>query len=274
MDPLSAFGLAVNVLSVVDISKSFLETLGQVKDAGSSAATRDIVSVSRSLQASNAKIASQPWAENEDEAFRNLVEECQKLSKELVRLAEELSVMSSSKLVAKLKVAALTMRSHSRIEEKKARLETLRGQILFDIVVPMARKVHEIPDMVTIDTQTRALLREIEAGQDANSAVEKRLRIFHEEYAAIQDERHTELVSLLRDMPDVRPQPPRSAKEDKNLKAKGVVLDSLLDSLYFPQESDRFHNINPAHKGTFERIYRKPPTGASKATWTDFREWM
>ncbi|KAF4429741.1 hypothetical protein CGCF415_v002345 [Colletotrichum fructicola] len=274
MDPLSAFGLAVNILSVVDISKSFLETLGQVKDAGSSAATRDIVSISRSLQASNAKIASQSWAENDDEAFKNLVEECQKLSKELVRLAEELSVRSSSKLVAKLKVAALTVWSHSRIEEKKARLETIRGQIMFDIVVPTARRVHEIPDMAAIDTQTRSLLEEIKAGHNANSAMEKRLRIFHEEYAAVQDERHTELVSLLRDMPDVRPQPPTSTKRDENPKSKGLVLDSLLDSLYFPQESDRFHNINPAHKGTFEWIYRQPPTGANKATWTNFREWM
>lgn len=56
MDPLSAFGLAVNVLAVVDFSKTFLEVLKQVKDTGSSAATQDIVSTSRSLQASCAKV--------------------------------------------------------------------------------------------------------------------------------------------------------------------------------------------------------------------------
>lgn len=66
MDPVSAFGLAVNVLAVVDFSKTFLETLGQIKDSGSSAATQDIVSISRSLQASNAKITLHSLVEGDD----------------------------------------------------------------------------------------------------------------------------------------------------------------------------------------------------------------
>ncbi|CAI0641683.1 unnamed protein product [Colletotrichum noveboracense] len=190
MDPLSAFGLAVNVLSVVDISKSFLETLGQVKEAGSSAATRDIL-------ASNAKIAFQSSTTGDDEAFKDLVDECLNLSNELIDLGEELSVASSGKLMTKVKITARTMWSHSKIQEKNTRLEAIRGQLLFDIVVPMAAKVITIPDTASLDTQTRTLLDEIKAGEDANSAMEKRLHAFYEEYAAMQAERHFEIVSLL-----------------------------------------------------------------------------
>lgn len=59
MDPVSVFALAVNVLAVVDFSKTFLEVLGQVRDAGSTAGLRDIIGITRSLQASNDKIKDQ-----------------------------------------------------------------------------------------------------------------------------------------------------------------------------------------------------------------------
>ncbi|KAH9240798.1 hypothetical protein K456DRAFT_1733445 [Colletotrichum gloeosporioides 23] len=216
MDPLSAFGLAVNVLSVVDISKSFLETLGQVKEAGSSAATRDIL------------------------AFKDLVDECLNLSNELIDLGEELSVASSGKLMTKVKITARTMWSHSKIQEKNTRLEAIRGQLLFDIVVPMAAKVIMIPDTASLDTQTRTLLDEIKAGEDANSAMEKRLHAFYEE----------------------------------NVKPKELISKDLLDSLYFRQEIDRFHDIKPAHKGTFEWIYSEPRSGATKSTWANFQTWL
>lgn len=61
MDPISAFALAVNVLAVVDFSKTFLEVLGQVRDAGSTDGTRDIIGITRSLQESNEKIKDQAW---------------------------------------------------------------------------------------------------------------------------------------------------------------------------------------------------------------------
>lgn len=61
MDPISVFALAVNVLAVVDFSKTFLEVLGQVRDAGSPAAMQDIIDTARSLQASNEKIKYQSW---------------------------------------------------------------------------------------------------------------------------------------------------------------------------------------------------------------------
>ncbi|KAI8261213.1 hypothetical protein K4K53_000919 [Colletotrichum sp. SAR 10_77] len=274
MDPLSAFGLAVNVLSVVDISKSFLETLGQVKDAGSSAVTRDIVSISRSLQASNAKIASQSLTTGDDEAFKDLVDECMNLSNELIDLGGELSVPSSGKLMTKVKITARTMWSHSKIQEKKARLEAIRGQLLFDIVVPMAAKIVMIPDTAAMDNQTRTLLDEIKAGKDANSAMEKRLRAFHEEYAAIQTERHVEIVSLLNGIRESKTRIAMLTPRDRNVKPKELISKDLLDSLYFRQEIDRFHDIKPAHKGTFEWIYSEPRSGATKATWANFQTWL
>ncbi|KAI8169733.1 hypothetical protein K4K49_010886 [Colletotrichum sp. SAR 10_70] len=274
MDPVSAFGLAVNVLAVVDFSKTFLETLGQIKDSGSSAATQDIVSISRSLQASNAKITLHSLVEGDDKVFKDLVEECQSLSEELIRLADELSVTSSSALVTRVKVTARTMWSRSKIEARKTRLEAIRAQLLFDIVVPIAGRVNTIPDKAAIDTQTRVLLSEIREGANASDAMEKRLRAFHEEYAAVQDKRHVEIVSLLHEIRDVKPRLGTFPMRDSDRKTRDLVLNDLLASLYFRQEYDRFHDINSAHKGTFEWIFRDSPSAADKATWSNFDDWL
>lgn len=61
MDPISAFSFAVNVLAVIDFSKTFLDVFGQIRDAGSPAATQDIIRIIRSLQASNEKIEGESW---------------------------------------------------------------------------------------------------------------------------------------------------------------------------------------------------------------------
>ncbi|KAH0427707.1 small s protein [Colletotrichum camelliae] len=275
MDPVSAFGLAVNVLAVVDFSKTFLEVLGQVKDAGSSVATKNIVDTTRSLKASTAKITPELRADSDHEAtFKHLVEECQNLAEEMIHLAEGLSVTGSSKLVTKVKVTTRTIWSHSKIQEMKSRLEAIRGQLLFDIVVPMAVKVSSIPDTEAMDTQTRTLLQEIKSGADANVAMEKRLGAFHEEYATIQTERHVEIVSILNDIRDSKPRPAKLTTGFDNPNPKDLVRKALLDSLYFRQKDDRLHNIKPAHKGTFEWIYSEPRTGATKATWANFQSWL
>ncbi|TID01796.1 hypothetical protein CH35J_004569 [Colletotrichum higginsianum] len=278
MDPVSAFSLAVNVLSVVDFCKTFLEILEQVKDAGSSSATRDIVDINSSLKASTAKLTPELFAEGENEAaFKNLVQECQTLSDELIHLAEDLSVASASKLVSKVKVTTRTMWSHGKIQEKKTRLEAIRQQLLFDIVVPMAARVSTIPNMAAMDTQTQTLLTEIKAGEDANRAMEKRLHAFQEEHAAVQAvqaERHVEIVSILNDMHGSKPRPATSTTRESTLKPKHLVLKTLLACLYFRQEIVRFHDIKPAHKGTFEWIYSEPRLGANGATWTNFHDWL
>lgn len=166
------------------------------------------------------------------------------------------------------------MWSHSKIEAKKTRLEAIRAQLLFDIVVPIAGRVNTIPDKAAIDTQTRTLLGEIRAGADASDAMEKRLRAFHEEYAAVQDKRHVEIVSLLHEIRDVKPRLGTFPIRDSDRKTRDLVLNDLLASLYFRQEYDRFHDINSAHKGTFEWIFRDSPSAANKATWSNFDDWL
>lgn len=296
MDPVSAFGLAVNVLAVVDFSKTFLEVLGEVMDAGSSAATQDIISITRSLQASNEKIKDQAWIAEDNkvgfvlaslffwrqsrsltgctcQAFKDLVDGSQNLSEELIALAEKVSVAESSTLVAKIKVTARTMWSHNKIEEKKARLQAIRGQLLYDIVVPMAEKINTIPDTSALDMQTRILLNAIVAGEDTNKAMEKRLRSFHQEYAAAQQEQHVEVVSLLHDIRDRQPRHASSTNRDVDEEAK-KLLKKIMDSLFFDQEKDRQDDIDRAHKGTYEWIYSEPPSGATRETWSNFHDWL
>ncbi|KAL1851351.1 hypothetical protein Daus18300_012597 [Diaporthe australafricana] len=165
MDPVSGFSLAVNALAVVDFSRTFLEVLGQVSEAGSPATTQHIGGIVRSLQTSNAKVKSQSRNGHDEKAFTNLVDECQKISDELLAFVEDVSVSQSSTMVTRIKITTRTMWNHSMIEQKKARLEAIRAQLLFDIVVPMAAKVDAIPDTKLLNVQTQTLLDAIRTDQ-------------------------------------------------------------------------------------------------------------
>lgn len=296
MDPISAFALAVNVLAVVDFSKTFLEVLGQVRDARSTAGTQDIIGITRSLQASNERIKDQSWIAEDNkvsflteslsfwqksyclivstpQAFMDLVDGCQDLAEELIGLAKKVSVAKSSTLAARIKVAARTMWNSNKIEEKRARLQAMRGQLLYDIVVPMAEKIKTIPDTSALDTQTRTLLNAINAGEDTNKAMQERLRSFHQEYASAQKEQHIEVVSLLHEIRDEQSRYPWSRQRDTEEKAN-ISLRKVLESLYFEQEKDRYDDIDSAHRGTFEWIYSEPPSGATGVTWSNFHDWL
>lgn len=115
------------------------------------------------------------------------------MAEELIGLAEKVSVTKSSTLVARIKVTARTIWSRNKIEEKKARLEAIRGQLLYDIVVPMAGKINTIPGTSALDTQTETLLNAINAGEDTSKVMEERLRAFNQGYAAIQQGQHNEV---------------------------------------------------------------------------------
>lgn len=165
------------------------------------------------------------------------------------------------------------MWSHNKIEEKKSRLQAIRGQLLYDIVVPMAEKIRTIPDTSALDMQTRTLLNAIVAGEDTNKAMEERLRSFHEEYAAAQQEQHVEVVSLLRDIRDGQSRRASPTHRNVDQEAK-EALKKIMDSLHFDQERDRQDDIDSAHKGTFEWIYSEPPSGAIGVTWSNFHDWL
>lgn len=185
-----------------------------------------------------------------------------------------MSVAKSSTLVARIKVTARTMWSSNMIEEKKARLQAMRGQLLYDIVVPMAGKIDTIPDTSALDMQTQTLLNAINAGEDTNKAMEERLRSFPQEYAAVQREQHIEVVSLLHDIRDGKSRRASSTNRYIEQEAKESTLKKVLDSLYFDQEKDRYDAIDNAHRGTFEWIYSNPPSGTTGATWSNFRSWL
>lgn len=182
--------------------------------------------------------------------------------------------MKSSKRMGRIKVTASTMWSRNKIGEKKARLEAIRGQLLYDIVVPMAGKINTIPDTSALNTQTKTLLNAINAGEDADKAMEERLRALSQEDAAIQQEQHNEVVSLLQDIRDGQSRHVPSSQKDVEEEAKNIIVGKILDSLYFDQEKDRYDDIDSAHKGTFEWIYSKPPSGATGATWFNFQSWL
>lgn len=209
-----------------------------------------------------------------DQAFKDLVHGCQDLSDELIGLAEKVSATKSSTLFARMKVTAHTMWSRNKIGEKKARLEAMRGQLLYDIVVPMAGKINIIPDTSALDTQTQTLLNAINAGEDADKAMEERLRALNQEDAAIQQEQHNEVVSLLHDIRDGQCRHVSSPQTDVDEEAKKITLEKILDCLYFDQEKNRYDDIDSAHKGTFEWIYSEPPSGATGATWFNFDRWL
>lgn len=64
------------------------------------------------------------------------------------------------------------------------------------------------------------------------------------------------------------PSSEKSAEDEK----RSQMEDAILDSLGFPYMNDRYHEIEDAHRKTFEWIYK--PTDPGINLWGDFSHWL
>jgi hypothetical protein len=169
----------------------------------------------------------------------------------------------------------------SKIDETAQRLKSIREALQFHVTcsteskidIMMARNEQE-HEMLSQASQTIAA-----AMPELNDSITKfmsdqvrLLAVQRSEYEATAAQRHEETLGMLRKLGDA----PTTMASRAPLVQKldpSTVLSTIQDHLYFHQLSDRFDDIDEAHKKTFEWIF-DPDATMDTSNSVNFNDWL
>jgi hypothetical protein len=139
MDPLTALGLAGNVIQLVDFSSKLLCGAYEVysSTSGATAETADLDTVIKDLQAVTRRLSppsSKPRTDDEI-ALSSLVSNCRKLSEDIQKVLNKLQSKNPHQKWASLRVAWSSMRKREKLVSLETRLNRYRSEILVRISI-------------------------------------------------------------------------------------------------------------------------------------------
>jgi hypothetical protein len=151
MDPLTAIGIASNILSFIDFSAKLIAGAHDVYNSASGTTEEavdaahiinDFESLSRRLgfPQSSARIGAA--ATDDDKALAMLVHNCRTLSDELLRALRRLQAKNKGSKGESLLIAWRAMRQKGQLESLEKRVEKYRRQILDRITIMMRYSVY------------------------------------------------------------------------------------------------------------------------------------
>ncbi|KAF2727130.1 hypothetical protein EJ04DRAFT_582254 [Polyplosphaeria fusca] len=210
-------------------------------------------------------------------ALENLALEVGKIVDELTLVLLRSRRQGKSTVFKSIKQAILTTWNKSKIEETVERLQNIRDEVQFHILVSMVEKVDANALMMdaalqSLDKSTQYVVESILQGKSDLAAVvsaqtqESIRREDAREAAAIR--RHDDIVSGIGNLQHTL----SSVKAAIRPVKKSKILRGIKNLLYFPQIEDRYEIIKPAHQKTFEWAFQAPAT--TQASWASLQEWL
>lgn len=139
MDPLTAIGLASNIIAFVDFSSKLVKVAAEVRrsTSGITKEIGDAVTISESLESMLAGLQTPQipaTAPHEDEKLVLLAKDCSKTCAELQELVQKIKGKPSS---SGLGPAWRALRNGGKLAAMETKLEKFRGQILGHVAMMM-----------------------------------------------------------------------------------------------------------------------------------------
>jgi hypothetical protein len=206
------------------------------------------------------------------------------LTEQITTIADELSltllrVRTKSRATAfeSFKAAVLTMWNKSKVEETVQRLQTIREEIQFHIIVSMREKVDSLElrtdaTLQSLDNSTRVIVESILQGNTNLATIvdaqtfESIKREHAREAAAIK--RHDEMTAKIDRLPLLVGSDMLSTQPLDTVQ----VLRRIKNCLDFPQNMDRYDLIKPAHQKTFTWIFQE--ASRVQQPWANLGTWL
>jgi hypothetical protein len=134
MDPLTAFGLAANILQFIDFGWKLIESAVDVHGSvsGTTAQNSDLLVTVGGLEEVSTDLKNSTSSSPEDKGLVALSQKCHTLSKELLNLLKSLQTKPGSTR-GSMKVAWKSWRRKDEITSIRSRLNEYRSQILLEI---------------------------------------------------------------------------------------------------------------------------------------------
>ncbi|KIW85631.1 hypothetical protein Z517_01023 [Fonsecaea pedrosoi CBS 271.37] len=276
LDPITALGLAGNVLQFVDFGSRVLCTFRAIKANGGlpnmetlETFTRDVLDLTARLQQyppSNSNQDAASW----EVGILKANERCQRAAKVLVDAVEKIKKLHTERFGA-IRQAFSSVVKGREISALARDLETAKTELTLHLVAYLSTQ-H--------DTDLEELLR---ASKTAEAALLKAVRSDHEDISyqldrlkAVIKEEHSATQKAIGDWQS-------SFGCELAVKLTGIAENTrqqvteeaqnrMLISLYFVQWGDREAMISEAHKSTFAWIFGKD--FASSLKETTFTDWL
>lgn len=145
MDPVTAFGLAVNIFTAVHLSQKLISKSYELYSSASGATSEnaDLAKITLDLEALTPRLSvpRRSIPATQDEAnLRELARNCQSASNELLKLLEKLRAKKPNSKMESVRVAARNLRKKSQVESLAKKLDQYRTQIMTRVLI-MTRQV-------------------------------------------------------------------------------------------------------------------------------------
>ncbi|KAF6831820.1 small s protein [Colletotrichum musicola] len=273
MDPISAFGLAVNILTVVDLSAKVISTASEIWSSGEPTSNHDRDLVAEHLRSCCKKIIgsgqrsygkhaggiASSFSSQPDVKLREIASEVAEIADDIQR-----SLIRRSKhgtITKTLRDSILVIWGEKKMREKTERLQTLRGELQFGVIVSLKSKLDVVAlrtndQLEKLDEMTRELVRTLLSdNENRRLDLEEHLAAIHKSVGRYVDQmedtarqRHGELLNAILASSS---QPPSVMTSD----FQTLATEKVLDKLWFSRIDDRYEDISRAHRKTFEWIF-------------------
>ncbi|KAF2730953.1 hypothetical protein EJ04DRAFT_579444 [Polyplosphaeria fusca] len=261
MDPLSALGIASNIIQIVDFSSRIISrgheiytsADGQVKDhAILDDAAKNLAELYRDLQVYGKTDSHK--ATNADKQLVTLRKECESIVKSLRQALSKARLKSSSRKWQSIYQALRSVWNEKEISALATQLENVRRQIDTALLVSLRQGIDEL-------AKHRTLSQSMVLGDESS-------------------QRHAEIVNAIREnnwQPSNRSDVHHFAEQigsgaTADLEAR--FCNMVLARLYFRHMPDRVESIAEAHSETFEWIFRSQRSPLESPSWDSFTGWL
>ncbi|KZL68530.1 small s protein [Colletotrichum incanum] len=290
MDPASAFGLAVNVLTVVDFARKILSAASEIYSAGQTniAADRDLVA--KDLESCCQKLASfeRPALETQDgvstpHTINDDIAALWRLATETKLIAVDIQrhlarSQGNRTAFSSVRNALRTVWGEQDMKEKMERLHLIRNELQFRIIVSlkantdMAAMSNSIA-LQKLDEGTRSIIKALLADGSTTrsqmasqiSNIEQKLNQYIEVSTFLTNTHHAETIDT------IRSSGPKSTSNN-NAVTERTIVDNILGALWFSKMKDRYDDIETAHRKTYEWVFSG--SEEQKGDSHSFKNWV
>lgn len=254
MDPASAFGFAVNVLTVVDFCFKVLSAASEIRTTGTTVTAADRLSIVKDLESCCRKLGDDSSIARDDSALCGLACEARLIAADIERSLLQRKVGHTP--LGSMRDAFLQIWGERRMRDKMSRLETIRNELQFRIIVSMRDGIQysSLKNSIALErlqNQTHNLPSMLEERMDN---IDRNAELYHAEII--------ESLAIGK----------RMQEDNNSSNRQGSVTEQILSALWVSSISDRHDDIENAHENTFDWILPNQTFLGQQSC--DFSEWI
>ncbi|KAF9881153.1 hypothetical protein CkaCkLH20_01303 [Colletotrichum karsti] len=265
MDPLSALGLASNIISFIDFASNLVKDAANVYQSASGlpAEVHDAVIITESLESYMARLSTatlKPGLSVHDKALASLVQDCQKTCVELQQLVRKIKSKAPGSRTESFRVAWRALRRKGKLEELEKRLDKIQSQILSQLVFMLRnehRETHgKINSLNALEEDRASEIQHVK--QEILTMIQSGTRQTQEAVSNNELEHRTVLCEI-RDAISKMSTAMKFASGEKQIR----------DILWFPELETRFASIEKAHGSTYRWLLHDPESDSEHGSDDD-----